>query len=134
MLKSCWYKLMYRWTIYYFGTLCLKLTGFRAETQVDPDFNVFRLFPYYTCILLEKDGAFHLNKFESPWPKDALCQDWLKFAQWFWRRFVIFIDVLSLFLFYITLQNLVALHFNKLWFSGSGEEKKCESLLRRRQP
>ena len=30
--------------------------------------------------------VLHLNKLESPSPKDALCQDWLKLAQWFWRR------------------------------------------------
>ena len=36
---------------------------------------------------LEKGGALHLNKLESPSPKDALCQVWLKLAQWFWRRF-----------------------------------------------
>ena len=30
--------------------------------------------------------ARHLNKLESPSPKDALCQVWLKLAQWFWRR------------------------------------------------
>ena len=46
--------------------------------------NVFSLFPNY--LPLEKDGALHLNKLESPSPKDALCQVWLKFAQWFWRR------------------------------------------------
>ena len=28
----------------------------------------------------------HLNKLKSPSPKDALCQVWLKLAQWFWRR------------------------------------------------
>ena len=28
----------------------------------------------------------HLNKLESPSPKDALCQDWLKLAQWIWRK------------------------------------------------
>ena len=27
-----------------------------------------------------------LNKLESPSPKDALCQVWLKLAHWFWRR------------------------------------------------
>ena len=36
--------------------------------------------------LMEKDRTLHLNKLESPSPKDALCQVWLKFAQWFWRR------------------------------------------------
>ena len=31
--------------------------------------------------------ALHFNKFESsPWPKDVLCQVWLKLAQWFGRR------------------------------------------------
>ena len=31
-------------------------------------------------------GALHFNKLESPSPKDALCQVWLKLAQWFWKR------------------------------------------------
>ena len=31
-------------------------------------------------------GSSSLKKLESPSPKDALCQDWLKLAQWFWRR------------------------------------------------
>ena len=35
---------------------------------------------------LEKGGALHLNKTESPSPKDALCQVLLKLAQWFLRR------------------------------------------------
>ena len=38
--------------------------------------NVFRNFHNY--LLLEKGGALHLNKLESPTPKDALCQVWLK--------------------------------------------------------
>ena len=38
--------------------------------------------------------VLHLNKLESPTPKDALCQDWLKLAQWFWRRrFLNFVNV-----------------------------------------
>ena len=46
--------------------------------------NVFSLFRNY--LPLEKGGAHYLNKLESPSPKDALCQVWLKLAQWFWRR------------------------------------------------
>ena len=46
--------------------------------------NVFSLFPNY--LPLEKGWALHLNKLESPSPKDALCQVWLNLAQWFWRR------------------------------------------------
>ena len=38
--------------------------------------NVFSLFQNY--LLLEKGGVLHLNKLESPSPKDALCQVWLK--------------------------------------------------------
>ena len=30
--------------------------------------------------------TLHVNKLESPPLKDALCQVWLKLAQWFWRR------------------------------------------------
>ena len=30
--------------------------------------------------------VLHLNKLESPSPKKALCQIWLKLAEWFWRR------------------------------------------------
>ena len=45
---------------------------------------VFSLFHNY--LPLEKGGALHLNKLESPSSKDALCQVWLKLAQWFWRR------------------------------------------------
>ena len=45
--------------------------------------NLFSLFLNY--LPLEKGGALHLNKTESPSPKDALCQVWLKMAQWFWR-------------------------------------------------
>ena len=46
--------------------------------------NIFSLFRNY--LPLENGGALHLNKLESPLPKDALCQVVLKLAQWFWRR------------------------------------------------
>ena len=69
----------------------------------DEDFfnfvNAFSLFRNY--LSLEKDRALHLNKLESPsfknalWESpsinDALCQIWLKLAQWFWRRRFFFI-------------------------------------------
>ena len=42
------------------------------------------LFYYY--VPLKKGVALHLTKLESPLPKDALSQVWLKLAQWFWRR------------------------------------------------
>ena len=45
---------------------------------------VFSLFRNY--LPLEKGGALHLNRLESPLPRDTLCQVWMKLAQWFWRR------------------------------------------------
>ena len=45
---------------------------------------VFSLIHSY--LHLEKGGALHLNKLQSPSPKDAVCQVWLKLALWFWRR------------------------------------------------
>ena len=54
--------------------------------------NVFSLFRNY--LPLEKGRTLYLNKLESPSPKDALCQVWLKLAQWFWRRrFFNFVNV-----------------------------------------
>ena len=46
--------------------------------------NVFS--PFCNYLPLEKGGALHLNKLESPSTKSTLCQVWLKLAQWFWRR------------------------------------------------
>ena len=50
--------------------------------------SMYLLFRNY--LPLEEGVALHLNKLESTSPKDALCQVWLKLAQWFWRRFLIF--------------------------------------------
>ena len=55
--------------------------------------NVFSLFRYY--LPLEKGWVLHLNKIESPSPKNALCLVWLKLVQWILRgkfsNFVIFV-------------------------------------------
>ena len=80
----------------------------------------------------------HLKKLESLSPKDALCQVWLKLAQWFWRRrFFNFVNVFSIFRNYLPLEkgwaiyldNLISPHplmlcakFGWNWLSGSGEE------------
>mgnify|MGYP003691692401 CR=1 FL=1 len=46
-----------------------------------------KIFKFCLCIFsikhylpLEKGGALHLNKLQSPSPKDALCKVWLKLA------------------------------------------------------
>jgi hypothetical protein len=53
------------------------------EKKIFFNFNVFLHFRYY--LPLEKGNPLHLNKLETPPPKDDLCQVWLKLAQWFWR-------------------------------------------------
>ena len=58
--------------------------------------NVYSLFCNY--LPLERGGTLNLHKIESPSPKDALCQVWLKLAQWFWRRrFFNFVNVCLLY-------------------------------------
>ena len=42
---------------------------------------VYVFLPFRNYLPLEKGGALHLNKLESPSPMDALCQVWLKLAQ-----------------------------------------------------
>ena len=65
--------------------------------------------------LYEKLLVLHLQKFKSPSPKDALCQVWLKLAQWFWlREFFNFINVFWLFQNYLPLKKGRDLHLNKL--------------------
>ena len=55
-----------------------------------------------------------LNKLESPALKDALCQVWLKLAQWFLRRRSLnFVNIFSLFLNYLPSEKGMTLHLNK---------------------
>ena len=90
--------------------------------------NVFSLFRNY--LPLGKGGAVHLNKLESPSPKDALCQVWLKLAQWFWRRrFLNFVNVFSLFRNYLPLEKGRALHLYKLE-SPSPKDAMCQVWLK----
>ena len=72
--------------------LCLKLDHWFWRRRFLNFVNVFLIFLNY--LPLEKCGALHLNKLESPLPKDALCQIWSKLAQWFWRRRILnFVNV-----------------------------------------
>ena len=86
---------------------------------------------------MEEGRALHLNKIESPSPKDALFQVWLKLAEWFLRRFFNFLNIFALFHNYPPIEKGRALHLNKIespspkdgcakfglnWLSGSGEE------------
>ena len=71
-----------------------------------------KIFRYY--LPLEKDVVPHLNKLESPPPKDHLCKVWLKLALWFWRRFLNIFNIILQFSFYLHLEKSVALQMNKL--------------------
>ena len=60
-----------------------------------------------------RDPSF--KKLESPSPKKALCQFWLKLALWFLRRRPCkFVYVFSLFRYYLPLEKGGALHMNNL--------------------
>ena len=90
--------------------------------------NAFSEFPNY--LPLEKDKALLLNKLESPSPKDALCQVWLKLAQWFWRRrFLNFVNVFWLFPNYVPLGKGGVLHLKKLE-SRSTNDVLCQVWLK----
>ena len=78
-----------------------------------------------------------MDKLESPSLKNTLCQVRLKLVQWFWRRrFLKFVNLFSLFRYYLPLEKGVALYWinvNPLhprmlfaifichWSSGSGD-------------
>jgi hypothetical protein len=77
----------------------------------------------FTLFLLPPLGegqSLHLNKAESPSPKDDLIWVWLKLAQWFWRRrllndptpFPYFCD-------YLPFEEVLAIYLNKLEFTSS---------------
>ena len=65
-------------------SLIIKLGNWFWRKRLSNVDNVFLLIWYH--LPLEKGVALHLNKLEFPSPKDALCQVWLKLAQWFRRR------------------------------------------------
>ena len=77
--------------------LCAKFGWKWPSGSGDEDFLISSMFFRYFEIISpwKGAGAVILNKLESPSPKDALCQGWLKLAQWFWRRrFLNFVNVI----------------------------------------
>ena len=77
-----WQKLVptYRCDINKFSKICLR-KYFRLIGTMYLQASI-----YGNYLPLEKGGALHFNKLESPSCKDALCQVSLKLAQWFLRR------------------------------------------------
>ena len=59
--------------------VCLKLAQWFWRRGFFNFVTVFSVFRNY--LPLEKGGALHMIKVESPLSKDALCQVWLKLAQ-----------------------------------------------------
>ena len=79
--------------------------------------------------LYENSMVLHLKKLKSPSPNDALCEDWLKLAQWFWRRgFLNFVNGFSR-LNYLPLEKDRAHHLNKLK-SPSSKDAFCQVWLK----
>ena len=83
----------------------------------------------HNYLLFEKGMALYLNKLKSPSPKSALCQVRLKLAQWFCRRFLKFVNIFSLFRYYLSIEKVVALHLNKLE-SPSPKDALCQVWLK----
>ena len=70
------------------GMLCAKIGWNWLSGSGEEIFLISLMYFRYFCnnLPLEMGWVLHLNKLESPSPKDALCQVWLKLAQWFLRR------------------------------------------------
>ena len=86
----------------------------------------------YLCnnLPLEKGGALHLNKLESPSPKEALCEVWLKLARWVWkRRFLNSVNIFSQFRNYLPSEKGRALRLNKIE-SPSPKDTFCQVWLK----
>ena len=83
------------------------------EMKIFKFINVFSLFCNY--LPLKKGWALHLNKLESSSPNEVLCHVWLKLAESFWKRFLNFVNVLSLFLIYLPLDIGWSPSFEQTW-------------------
>ena len=74
----------------------------------------------------------HLSLLVKYWfssSKDALCQVWLKMAQWFWRRFLNLIKVFPLLCYHLLLEKDIDFHLNKLE-SPSSKNVLCQVWLK----
>ena len=77
--------------------------------------NDFSLLCYMTQAPIQEHGML-IRRRRKPIisPKFALCQVWLKLAQWFWRgTFFNLVNVFSLFHYYLPLEKSMALHLKK---------------------
>ena len=96
IIISCEYSVLYNYKVSWnsaelFQRSCAdKKTGM-TDLLTDWGTGQKHYIPSATCCMgynflpLKKAGTLYLNEF--PLSKDALCQVWLKLAQWFWRKF-----------------------------------------------
>ena len=108
-------------------TLCVKFGWNWSLTSGSEEQDFFNFVNTCICLLFrnylsfEKGAPLHLNILDFPLPKDALCQVWLKLAQRFWRRFLNFVNVSSLFCNHLPLEKGVVLHLSKLEFPSPND-------------
>ena len=92
--------------------------------------NVFFLFCNYLHFQMGMTLNLKKNHLESSSSKDALCQVWLKMAQWSWRRrFFKVLNVFLLFTNYLPFEKSVSLYLNKLE-SPSSKDALCQVWLK----
>ena len=82
----------------------------------EEDFLISSMYFLITTLHLEKGRALHFNKLESSSPKNALCQVWLKLAQWF--KILKFFQYILVIFNYLPVEKGGALHLNKLDYSS----------------
>ena len=112
--------------------LCAKFGWNWPSGSGEEDFLILSMYFHYFVIISpwKRAGAHHMNKLDSPSPKDALCQVWLKLAQWFWRRRIFnFVNIFSQFHNYIPLEKGGTLLLNKLE-SPSPKDALCQVWLK----
>ena len=96
----------------------------------EEDFKISSMYVSYFLIISLRKGQG--PSFEQTWIPliKALCQVWLKLAQWFWkRRFLNFDNVFFVFCNYLPLEKGGALHLNKLK-SSSPKDALCQLWLK----
>ena len=142
--KRTWPFLWLNWNPHYPRMLCAKFGWNKAVDSGEFFLNSFNIFTHFrTYLPLEKGVTLYFNKFESPLPKEALCQVWLKLTQWFhrflissmyFRYFIIIFSWKRMWPFVSTnLNPRLCAKFSWNMSSGSWEENKSVKSSPRRQ-
>ena len=66
--------------------ICAKFSWNSGPMALHGEEKFYKFCQCNSTIIFKKGVTLVLNAFESPSPKDALCQAWLKLTQWFWRK------------------------------------------------